>query len=187
MPIRHLFLRNVWLRNRRPQNVTLRNTPEMFARGHTLVILCTDTTARSVFSAILHSILSHLVLGTSKIPPPMCLQFTCSVKRCTKVMQPINRSKLQNSFVFLFERFLARRKALQRKSAHRATAKSVDTTKNCEKDLHKTRGRCHAHYVTFFKSLQSDWFAAIAATWNKSRIGNSPGLLLSREGVATRG
>ena len=29
-------LRNVWLRNRRPQNVTLRNTPEMFARGHTL-------------------------------------------------------------------------------------------------------------------------------------------------------
>ena len=35
-PSRDLFLRNVWLRNRRPQNVTLRNTPEMFARGHTL-------------------------------------------------------------------------------------------------------------------------------------------------------
>ena len=36
LPIRHLFPRNVWLRNRRPQNVTFRNTPEMFARGHTL-------------------------------------------------------------------------------------------------------------------------------------------------------
>ena len=38
-----------------------------------------------------------------------------------------------------------------------------------------------------FQILQSDWFAAIAATWNKSHIGNSPGLLLSREGVAPRG
>ena len=62
----------------------------------------------------------------------MLTVLTCSVKRCTKVMQPINRSKLQNSFVFLFERFLARRKALQRKSAHIATAESVDTTIDIE-------------------------------------------------------
>ena len=44
-------------------------------------------------------------------------------------MQPIKRSKLQNSFLFLFERFLSQQKALQRKSAHRVTSESLETTK----------------------------------------------------------
>ena len=35
LPIRHLFLRNVWLRNRRPQNVTLRKVslPRGWSQG----------------------------------------------------------------------------------------------------------------------------------------------------------
>ena len=76
-------------------------------------------------------------------------RFTCSVKRCTKVMQPI-RSKLQNSFVFcsnvswLGEKRSSENQLTERQRIQQKTAS--------EKDLHKTRGRCHAHNVTFFKS-----------------------------------